>query len=235
MQTRTKPFISDLALVIWIFVFFPITFILLFLRFLVHHNYSHLRSKDYNFLAVFFFVLFSLISFTFIVNLIVSDSSYYGQYTKTYLIFSVTLLGPSILFKIRASYINKEIENRQNRYSSLIYEQRITSISQIAEIVKKRRPLVVQELLWMSHIRRLSNVTVDPSSDQVLLHTPTSNDAGNAEQAPNPIPYQENNDRSASTPILPKIITCYGCGAKTQLQPRESKPCEYCRAMLHYS
>lgn len=239
METRTSPIVKNGVIVLFLIIFFPIAFILLFIRHISHRNYTHLKVEDCRFSSKLLFVIFCIFSVAFAFALIGSsgDPAAQKQNISVYIWIAVLFLLPSIVLKIRGAKHATSIAERQGRYTSLIYEQRVTNISQAANIVGKRSEVVAQELLWMKHLRKLPDVTVYPESDQIVLYVPAQQEVQEELGELAGLAAALNNltgNKEAST-LHPKVVNCYGCGAKMQLQPGESKPCEYCRSTLVYA
>ncbi|MGZ9585819.1 hypothetical protein [Paenibacillus marinisediminis] len=152
---------------------------------------------------------------------------------------------PCFLCYYLAYRMNKGLTGRFKQYHSLIYTQRVTYIPEISEYVKKRHAVVVNELRRMAYLRQLPDVIIDPSSMYVQVrgaqrmedHSEWIDDLQGTIEAAFTAVFTEPQAAApkAAEPQLPKTISCYGCGSKTQLKPGEQKECEYCGSLLHYT
>ncbi|WP_391574397.1 hypothetical protein [Cohnella sp.] len=214
MAANGRPFYPGWVIFLVLFVFFPAGFVLIFLRASKHRNYPHLRLLDYKICANTLLVLFILMTVSYI-NSLATDGS---PILEVYLVCIAFLLLPSIFMYVKANRSNKAMLLRYDQYRSMIYEQRLTSMAQIAANVGMQPIVVGHELERMSYLGLLPNVHIDPITHTIVLISDRAN------------PPTDAADRSP-----PRTLNCSTCGARTVLRPGESKECDYCHTIVSYA
>jgi len=209
-----RPFYPGWVIFLVLFVFFPAGFVLIFLRASKHRNYPHLRLLDYKICANTLLVLFILMTVSYI-NSLATDGS---PILEVYLVCIAFLLLPSIFMYVKANRSNKAMLLRYDQYRSMIYEQRLTSMEQIAANAGLQPIVVGHELERMAYLGLLPNVHIDPITHTIVLISDRAN------------PPTDAADRSP-----PRTLNCPTCGARTVLRSGESKECDYCHTIVSYA
>ncbi|MGG1519086.1 hypothetical protein ABE504_26985 [Paenibacillus oryzisoli] len=241
MATDNKPSIHGGIIIATLIFFFPVSIVLMIIRSVKHRNLTHLRIMDKQFYGG---LLLSLFLFMFLIMFVQSTSNYdrFISLIATGLIF----LLPSLLNFRRASILKKELENRMEQYHFMIYEQEVSLISYMAEVVKQNVETVTNELTRMAALGRLPDAYVHLPTGQVILtnrQKPTASFSATNNLTVNlaadllglAATLETAQEQPKEPPPPPKTIECFGCGSKTQLQHGEQKECAYCGSLLHYT
>ncbi|MFC4597108.1 hypothetical protein [Cohnella hongkongensis] len=209
MAAGGRPFYPGWIIFLVLFVFFPVGIVLIFIRIHKHRDYTHLKLLDYKICANTLITLFLLSTVSYIYSMGSGESPIFS----VYLIATSLSLLPGILLYARANGIKKAMRLRFEHYRSMIYEQGLTSIVQIASNAGMKPVIAGNELERMAYLRLLPNVHIDRASDTVL-------------------PISERTENAAE-PSPPRTVNCPSCGARTVVRPGESKECSYCHTLVN--
>lgn len=136
---------------------------------------------------------------------------------------------------------NQLIIRRQmyNEYRTLIWTHHVTSVEQIAKMVRKDKEIVKDELRGMINKKMLSYAYLDEQEERVIL--PQSHHRNLEKAAMNRTePSGGYNQGSGANPASsvqpeksaenskPKQVFCPACGAGLRASSRTSSECEYC-------
>ncbi|MFC5406658.1 hypothetical protein [Cohnella soli] len=219
MSVADKPKIPSAIIIITVIFFFPIGFLLLILRFLLHSNVNHHRAKDYRLVGHSLLVLTLLLILLLVVTNYdkTSMSSLSTSVIVTAIIFGIPITAFYILGGSRAS----KMRTLYGRYRHLVTEQRIDSIARIAELTGESERNVRQDLSYLIAIGDLPASMYEGSAYLTILR-------------PSP-PFQD--DRFAREQVAAaqeaatapdQAITCEGCGATSRIVPGVRRQCQYC-------
>ena len=226
-----RPFINGWIIALLLAPLFPVAVVLAIVRFVKHRNYTPLRIMDWKLCGNIFLTFFSMLTLSFLLTLPEEGSSM----VPAYIVFVVLFLLPALYFYYRARRLNKAMTERFGQYSSMIYNERIRSIAQMADRLHVRLDVAANELLYMEMTRRIPDMYVDSynysiefiDDEEPETHISIAVGAGVTVGG---AAYAARQPEAG-----PKTVECPSCGAKTLLQPGESKECEYCLSFIQYS
>lgn len=244
MGPETRPYAHGSVIVIAMIVFFPLALFLIFSRHTKHSGYTHLRILDYS--------LYGKLC------LVISTAPLIGHFAqevegaRVLFFVGVAFLAAGLLFLAKSRQLNRQMLARFEEYETLIYQQNVTSIVDIANRVGAKIDTVVNELHRMSYLGLLPDVTVDGTSFQVWRNPDSTLNQETYESSSFSFHIYSDDDSDVDLDdqieailaaglareereLLPKTVECAGCGAKAQLKPRENKVCEYCQSTLQYA
>ena len=214
MAAGGRPFYPGWIIFLVLFAFFPAGIVLIFLRINKHKVYTHLKLLDYKICANTLIVFFLLASVSYFYSLGSGGNPIFA----VYIIVTLLSLLPGILLRARANGIEKAMRLRFEHYRSMIYEQGLTSIFQIAANVGMNPIIVGNELERMAYLGLLPNVHIDRASNTVLT-----------------ISERSRGTENPAEPSPPRTVNCSNCGARTIVRPGESKECSYCHTLVNYA
>ncbi|UNK19854.1 hypothetical protein MNQ98_07445 [Paenibacillus sp. N3/727] len=228
-------------------LFFPVFLPLGVLRILLTHRHNYRRGYNFRMLSVQLVISFIVVMFFGMIGYNDLPAEERVQAVQDYMIiFGIIFMVPVavlVFFEIKEK---SRFVRLMQLYKELILDHQIIRIHEIAERSRQKPKHVIDDLQYMIDHKLLPFGTVGngivelkplPSIIKREVQAPYS--AGenviNINFGQNHRLENDMDTSTASESKLPKTMECPGCGAKTTINPKEAKECDYCGSMVIYA
>jgi hypothetical protein len=233
VKHRDKPYIPNSAVIVTTILFFPVAGILLLVRLIAHWKSPLRRIRDVKLGAGIIISLFIII----IIAVLMNPEQEEGTVMDLIMVLIMFVLPPLIIYMVCRSKERKVIYEYE-AYRINIFEQRLSTVNQIASTMGKTPNRVIIDIKDMIRQHLLPGVDLDPHSQIITITQDTDQEQPPLEEqeaAPNEPPAPSNGPSGG--PLPPRIrpvrsVECRGCGNRAQLAEGEIKNCEYCGTLL---
>jgi len=213
-------------------VFFPVGFILLFLRLILHSNKSYMRPRDYQVAALTF------VGTLIFISVILLNASGTGQATAVAFILIVFALPIFVLLMLSRSS-RRKWERLLERYRQLVMDEGVSRVEYIAQSAGVSERKALNDLSYMVRAGLLPLAYIDQGNRQVIVqrvqepwgNPPVPPYPQNGQWGGQPVPPMPGGQQGTPAnpaPRSPVSVNCSGCGAASTILPGENKYCEFC-------
>ena len=138
------------------------------------------------------------------------------------------LLAASVWFIVKGVQIRRRVK-RFRQYVSLISEQNMRSIEQIAEVTNQSVDFLIKDLQTMIDKGFFANAVINRATNDIIIGGQTVPVASiNSAQTIPPVSSQ-----NFVAQVQEWVIDCEGCGASNRV-PGQVGECEYCGSLLQH-
>lgn len=204
MQRQLKPSIPNVAILLLIIFFFPVGLLLLYIRELIDWKKPAAAMSNHFFSSKVLFVFFGIMSAIYFIQLAAGNEPLFS----VYLVCIGVLLLPAILLRRRGKRLEREL-NMQAQHNGW----------------DAHEPMRPSPEASFQHHQNGFSVPSARSDDTIRSNGAPSRSSQKEQVAEAARPQQA---------LVPKPVTCSGCGARAMIAPHESKDCEYCGFGLSY-
>ncbi|GGD90140.1 hypothetical protein [Paenibacillus nasutitermitis] len=233
---KEKASIHGAVISIASFVFFPVAFILLLLRLILHSNMSYMRPRDYKVAALTF------VGTLVFINVILLNTSGTGQGTAA-AVMLVLFAFPIAILLVLARGSRRKLERQLERYRQLVIDQGVSGVGYIAQSAGVSERKALNDLNFMVRAGLLPFTYIDQDNRQVIVqrvqepwgNPPVPPAPQNGQWGGQPMPPMPGGEQGAPAnpaPRSPVSVNCTGCGAESTILPGETRHCEFCGNVL---
>ncbi|MEI7027768.1 hypothetical protein [Paenibacillus sp. y28] len=240
MQDGNKPYFSNMLIFLMFVLLFPVSYLMVVIRFFKHWHYTHLKISDLRVGASLY--LLSCGFMVFLIGAAASGNNNGDGPTPIFAFFLlfVVLALPGMLLLWIAALMRKNLNKRYVRYQELIMRNGLRSIEALADTVNKHWRTVIQDVYRMMHLGLLPAGQIDPGTFQLVISSQGQADSDGFKTAAafseGHASWQEAAPAREKAGQPPRgglqTVECPGCGSGAQLRSGESAACEYCGAKL---
>lgn len=234
-QAGIRPAISGWLVLLGMALFFPIGFILLFIRCFKHWSKRYWHANDLR-LAGHGFIFTEI---WFILMFLIGDSGSANPDPEgarnVSMIVAFIFIIPALICYFVASGKNKLVQKDYMTYGKLASEKRVVTLAELALFSQRREKEVREDMKYLSAIGYFPHHTWDPATLTLVGNSSfrpaseTSQTSASSAQESAATKAQAAGQGSAKT------VDCPGCGAAVTLSVGEKKHCEFCGNVVSYS
>ncbi|OXS56561.1 hypothetical protein B1A99_19735 [Cohnella sp. CIP 111063] len=221
-----SPKIHGSLIIVSTIIFFPLAILFILIRFAAHAKVNHLRVKDYKIVGHAFMTFYGVI-LAILLAVMASESDFgAGDFVLMAIVFGVILGAPALIFYLLANSRKNKMQNLYGRYYQLTTSEGVHTVSALAQLTGESESNVKQDISYMIATGRLPGARLNPATGQIAMDGRRSSGSPDAEAA-------AATERPAGRP--PVAVTCFGCGASSQIVPGVQAECEFCGNALSAS
>lgn len=228
-----KPAIKGWVILLGMAVFFPIGFLLLFIRSFKHWSKRYWHAYDLR-LAGHSFVIIALVL---IQIATIGSSNHQGDpdvTTSFITTISIVFAIPALICYFVASGKKKLVQKDYLAYGHLASDKRVVTLAELALFSQRREKEVIEDMKYLSAIGYFPHHTWDAATGRLVGKDSfrSSSDMQSSYEA-----SQESAAAKAqsSSQGAAKSMECPGCGASVLLAVGEKQECEFCGSLVTYS
>lgn len=230
-EAGIKPAIKGWVILLGMAVFFPIGFLLLFIRSFKHWSKRFWHAYDLR-LAGHGFVIIAaelLLLFTMVENSSTTPDPEGAISAMT--LISIIFAIPALICYFVASGKKKLVQKDYLAYGHLASDKRVVTLAELALFSQRREKEVIEDMKYLSAIGYFPHHTWDAAAGR-LVGKDSFRSSSDMESS-----YKASQESAAaksqsSSQGAAKSMECPGCGASVLLAVGEKRECEFCGSLV---